>query len=82
MGRKKQGNGRDSNAKRPGTKVYAGQKVTAGSIIVRQKGTRIKPGRGVGLGRDYTIFSLIDGTVEFIRRDGKTVVNVNPAPSA
>jgi len=82
MGRKKQGNGRDSNAKRPGIKVFGGQRVTAGSIIVRQKGTRIKPGRGVGLGRDYTIFSLVDGVVEFVCRDGRTVVNVNPAPPA
>ena len=82
MGRKKQGNGRDSNAKRLGTKVFSGQRVTAGSIIVRQKGTRIKPGKHVGLGRDYTIFSLVEGVVEFSERNGRTVVSVTPAATA
>lgn len=78
MGRKKQGNGRDSNPKYLETKVFSGQTVTAGSIIVRQRGSRIKAGRGAGIGKDYTVFSLVDGMVDFIERDGKKVVNVTP----
>jgi len=58
-------NGRDSNAQRLGVKVYAGQTVRAGSILVRQKGTRIRPGRNVGLGKDYTIFATVDGQVVY-----------------
>ena len=58
-------NGRDSNSKRLGVKRYGGERVTSGSIIVRQRGTRIKPGTNVGLGRDYTIFAVIDGEVRF-----------------
>ncbi|MCK9267033.1 50S ribosomal protein L27 [bacterium] len=80
MGRKKQGNGRDSRPKYLETKVYGGQVVTAGSIIVRQRGSRIKPGRGAGMGRDYTLFSLIDGTVEFSQRKGSKIVNIIPMP--
>lgn len=80
MGRKKQGNGRDSNPKYRGTKVFEGQKVKAGNIIVRQKGTKILPGKGTSIGRDYTIFSIVDGIVEFTERNGKKVVNVNPFP--
>ncbi|NQT47661.1 MAG: 50S ribosomal protein L27 [Chloroflexi bacterium] len=57
--------GRDSQPKRLGVKRYAGQTVRAGSILVRQRGTRIYPGNNVGLGRDYTIFALIDGVVKF-----------------
>ena len=57
--------GRDSQAKRLGVKRYAGQKVLAGTIIVRQRGTRIKPGDNVGVGRDYTLYALIDGVVKF-----------------
>ncbi len=57
--------GRDSQPKRLGVKRYAGQKVTAGTILVRQRGTRIYPGNNVGVGRDYTLFSLIDGIVKF-----------------
>ena len=60
-------NGRDSNAQRRGVKVYAGQLVSAGSIITRQLGTRIHPGNNVGLGKDYTVFSKIDGIVQFER---------------
>ncbi len=68
-------NGRDSNAKRLGIKANNGQSVLAGSIIVRQRGTKIHPGNGVGLGSDYTIYALIDGVVKFERmgRDGKKV---------
>jgi large subunit ribosomal protein L27 len=57
--------GRDSNAKRLGVKRYAGQTVRAGTILVRQRGTRIHPGNNVGVGRDYTLYALIDGVVRF-----------------
>jgi len=68
-------NGRDSNGQRRGVKRYSGQKVNAGSIIVRQRGTHIHPGENVGLGRDYTIFAKIDGIVAFERlgKDRKKV---------
>ena len=58
-------NGRDSNAKRRGVKRYDGQVVRAGNILVRQCGTRIHPGKNVGMGRDYTLFALVDGQVKF-----------------
>ena len=58
-------NGRDSNPKRLGVKRYGGQQVSSGSILVRQKGTRIRPGTNVGLGRDYTLFAKVDGEVKF-----------------
>ena len=58
-------NGRDSQGKRLGVKRYAGETVNAGTIIVRQRGTRIHPGNNVGVGRDYTLFALIDGIVKF-----------------
>jgi len=58
-------NGRDSKAKRLGVKRYAGQQVSAGTILVRQRGTRIHRGNNVGVGRDYTLFALIDGVVRF-----------------
>jgi large subunit ribosomal protein L27 len=64
-------NGRDSNSQRRGVKVYEGEKISAGSIIVRQVGTVFHPGNNVGLGKDYTIFSKIDGTVKFERLDKK-----------
>lgn len=73
-------NGRDSNAKRRGIKAYGGETVTAGSIIVRQVGSKFKPGRGVGQGRDFTIFALHDGTVQF--RSGKVDVIAAPAAAA
>ena len=69
-------NGRDSQAQRLGVKAYAGQFVTAGSIIVRQRGTEIYPGANVGLGRDYTLFALKDGKVEFGKSKGKNIVSV------
>ncbi len=62
-------NGRDSNAQRRGVKVYGGQRINAGGIIVRQVGTRIHPGNNVGLGRDYTLYSRIDGFVAYERLD-------------
>ena len=58
-------NGRDSNAQRRGVKVFAGQRVRAGNILVRQLGTRLHPGNGVGMGRDFTLFALIDGFVHY-----------------
>ncbi len=74
-------NGRDSNAQRLGVKVFGGQTVTAGSIIVRQRGTRLHPGSNVGLGKDHTIFSLIDGVVTYERKD-KTRKKVSVYPAA
>jgi large subunit ribosomal protein L27 len=70
-------NGRDSNSKRLGVKVFAGQVVTGGSIIVRQKGTEFHPGPGAGLGRDHTVFAMVDGVVDFERRRGKRFVTVS-----
>lgn len=64
-------NGRDSNSQRRGVKVYGGETINAGAIIVRQVGTVFHPGNNVGLGKDYTIFSKIDGTVKFERLDKK-----------
>jgi large subunit ribosomal protein L27 len=67
-------NGRDSNAQRLGVKVFAGQKVTGGEIIVRQRGTRFRPGDGVGIGKDDTIFAKAAGTVQFTTgRRGRTI---------
>lgn len=61
-------NGRDSNAKRRGVKIYGGQAIKAGSIIVRQKGSKFRPGQNVGQGKDFTLFALTEGTVEFSRK--------------
>lgn len=58
-------NGRDSEAKRLGVKVYGGQGISAGGIIVRQRGTKFHPGHNVGIGKDHTLFALVDGSVEF-----------------
>ena len=71
-------NGRDSNPKYLGVKAFGSEFVSAGSIIVRQRGTRFRPGRNVGCGRDFTLFALIDGVVEF-QKNGK-VVAVKPLP--
>lgn len=71
-------NGRDSQSKRLGVKKFGGELVLAGNIIIRQRGTKYKPGKNVGLGRDYTIYSLIDGKVKFTDRAGRKVVNVEP----
>ncbi len=64
-------NGRDSHGQRRGVKTFSGQTIKAGSIIVRQCGTRIHPGENVGMGKDYTLFALIDGVVKFVRKDKK-----------
>ena len=70
-------NGRDSQSKRLGVKLFGGQIAKAGNIIVRQRGTKHNPGLNVGLGKDHTLFALIDGEVEFKRkRDNKTYVSV------
>lgn len=70
-------NGRDSNGQRLGVKKFAGETVKAGNIIVRQRGTAIHPGKNVGLGHDYTIYALIDGTVKFEKcAKGKKKVSV------
>ncbi len=73
-------NGRDSISKRLGVKKFGGEAVAAGSIIIRQRGTKFEPGRNVGLGRDYTIFALIDGKVRFDR--GGRRVNVDALEAA
>jgi large subunit ribosomal protein L27 len=81
MGRKKGGaakNGRDSQSKRLGIKRFAGQEVSAGTIIVRQRGTKFHPGQNVGRGRDDTLFALLDGQVRFLTRKGRSFVAVQP----
>lgn len=75
-------NGRDSNAQRLGVKRSGGEFVKAGNILVRQRGTKFLPGNNVGLGRDYTIFSLIDGHVNFVTKKGRKVLNVLPVEVA
>jgi large subunit ribosomal protein L27 len=69
-------NGRDSNGQRRGVKVFGGQRVQAGAILVRQVGSRIHAGRGVGRGRDFTLFALHDGVVHYGRSRGRTVARV------
>ncbi len=73
---------RDSRAKRLGVKIYGGQKVTAGNIIVRQKGTKFHAGKNVLMGRDFTLMSLIDGTVSFKTLKGKRVIEVSALNAA
>jgi len=82
MGRKKGGaakNGRDSQAKRLGIKRYSGEQVTAGTILVRQRGTKFHPGQSVGRGRDDTLFALIDGQVVYHARRGRNFIAIQPA---
>jgi large subunit ribosomal protein L27 len=69
-------NGRDSNSQRRGIKVFAGERVQAGAILVRQVGTRVHAGRGVGVGRDYTLFALTDGVVSYGRSRGRVVASI------
>ena len=71
-------NGRDSNAQRLGVKAYDGTKISAGTIILRQRGTKFHPGKNVGRGGDDTLFSLVDGSVKFGERKGRKVVDVHP----
>lgn len=76
-------NGRDSAGQRLGVKRYGGEEVLAGNIIIRQRGTKFRPGANVGLGKDHTIFARVDGRVLFTRTvDGRSVVNIEPADSA
>jgi len=72
-------NGRDSNPKMLGVKIFAGQEVTSGMILVRQRGTRFRPGPGTGIGRDQTIFATQDGTVEYRTSGERRFVSVNGA---
>ncbi len=72
-------NGRDSKPKRLGVKEYGGESVIAGNIIIRQRGTKFHPGKNVGIGRDYTIFALIDGVVKFEGNGEKRRISVYPA---
>jgi len=73
-------NGRESESKRLGVKLFGGQAAKAGNIIVRQRGTRHFPGLNVGMGRDHTLFALVDGTIEFKKkRNNKSYVSVKPA---
>jgi len=72
-------NGRDSNAQRLGVKRFGGERVIAGNILVRQRGTRFYPGSNVGIGRDHTLFALVDGTVEFSSRSDRKQVSIVPA---
>lgn len=75
-------NGRESESKRLGVKIYGGQLAIAGNIIVRQRGTKHNPGLNVGIGKDHTLFALVDGTVEFRKkRDNKSYVSVVPFPA-
>ncbi|MEZ0483649.1 50S ribosomal protein L27 [Fibrella aquatica] len=76
-------NGRDSISKRLGVKLFGGQKAIAGNIIIRQRGTKHHPGKNVGMGKDHTLFALIDGTVLFTKgRADRSMVNIVPAEVA
>jgi len=75
-------NGRDSAGRRLGVKLFGGEVAIAGNIIVRQRGTKMKPGLNVGLGRDHTLFALVDGRVRFERKgDDRVHVSVDPLPA-
>ncbi|HWT53026.1 MAG TPA: 50S ribosomal protein L27 [Caulobacter sp.] len=84
MAHKKSGgsssNGRDSESKRLGVKKFGGEKVLAGNILVRQRGTKFYPGSGVGMGKDHTLFALVQGAVGFVtKKQNRTYVTVTPA---
>ena len=75
-------NGRESHSKRLGVKIFGGQSLIAGNIIVRQRGTKHHPGTNVGIGKDHTLFALVDGTVQFKKgRDDRSFVSVVPMAS-
>ncbi|MEN8222425.1 MAG: 50S ribosomal protein L27 [Acidobacteriota bacterium] len=82
MAHKKSGgsakNGRDSNAKRLGVKKYGGELINAGSIIIRQRGSKFKPGQNVGIGKDDTLFALSTGVVKFVTKNKRKIVEVVP----
>ena len=71
-------NGRDSNSQRLGVKKFGGEAVIPGNIIIRQRGTKWHPGENVGIGRDHTIFAVVEGKVQFSERQKKTFVSVDP----
>ena len=73
-------NGRESESKRLGVKIFGGQFAKAGNIIRRQRGTQHRPGKNVGMGKDHTLYTLVDGTVEFQHRAGHIYINVIEAP--
>ena len=75
-------NGRDSQSKRLGVKIYGGQPAIAGNIIIRQRGTQYHPGQNVGVGKDFTLFALTDGIVEFRKTRSKTLVSVSEVTAA
>lgn len=75
-------NGRDSNSQRLGVKKFGGETVKAGNILIRQRGTKVIPGKNVGLGKDFTIFALIDGKVKFTDKAGRKILNVLPLETA
>jgi len=76
-------NGRDSHSKRLGIKIFGGQPAASGNIILRQRGTQYHPGKNVGVGKDFTIFAVSDGVVEFRKtKNNKTLVSVNPVATA
>ncbi len=76
-------NGRESESKRLGVKLFGGQIATAGNIIVRQRGTQHNPGKNVGMGKDHTLFALVDGTVVFKKKsEGKSFVSIEPVAQA
>ena len=76
-------NGRDSHSKRLGVKLFGGQSAIAGNIIIRQRGTKHHPGKNVGIGKDYTIFALVDGTVKFRPgRNSRSYIDIIPAGAA
>lgn len=75
-------NGRESHSKRLGVKIYGGQLAISGNIVVRQRGTTHRPGANMGIGKDHTLFALVDGTVEFKKkRDNKSYVSIVPFPA-
>jgi large subunit ribosomal protein L27 len=71
-------NGRDSNAQRLGVKAFGGEEITAGTILIRQRGNKFHPGKNVGQGGDDTLFALVDGSVQFGTRKGRKVIDVVP----
>ncbi len=75
-------NGRDTAGRRLGVKKFGGESVIAGNIIIRQRGTKVKPGQNVGLGKDHTIFALVDGRVTFQKKADRVHVSVTPLPLA
>jgi large subunit ribosomal protein L27 len=75
-------NGRDSNAQRLGVKAFGGSAVSAGTILIRQRGTKFHPGKNVGIGGDDTLFALVDGSVQFGNRKGRKVIDIVPPVAA